>query len=126
MPPASAGHARRREDGAGVMDGRQLAPLCAAAEIPPGSAARAELRGKAYAVFNLGGRFYVTQDQCTHGPGTLSDGFVEGEEIECPFHGGRFHIPSGKPSGAPCTEPLACWPAEIVDGRVCIDPTQRG
>jgi nitrite reductase/ring-hydroxylating ferredoxin subunit len=108
------------------MSSRKLEPLCAAAEIAPGNAARAELMGKVYAVFNLDGRFYVTQDQCTHGPGALSEGFVEGEEVECPFHAGRFHIPTGKPAAAPCTEPILCWTAEIVDGEVCIDPSQQG
>ena len=108
------------------MSERKLVPLCTAAEIAPGSTARAELEGKAYAVFNLAGCFYVTQDQCTHGPGALSEGFVEGEEVECPFHAGRFHIPTGQPAAPPCTEPLACWTAEIVDGKVCIDPTQHG
>jgi len=101
-------------------------PLCPAAGIGPGSAARAELGGMAYAVFNLDGTFFVTQDQCTHGPGLLSDGFVEGEEIECPFHAGRFHIPSGQPAAAPCTEPLKVWRAEVIDGQICIDPKAQG
>ncbi len=106
------------------MERRALKPLCAVAEVPPGTGTRAELAGKAYAVFNLGGRLCVTQDQCTHGPGSLSEGLVEGEEIECPFHAGRFHIPTGKPVAAPCTEPIQCWTAEIIDGTVYIDPTQ--
>jgi nitrite reductase/ring-hydroxylating ferredoxin subunit len=108
------------------LERRALRPLCAVAEVAPGSAARAELAGKVYAVFNLAGRFYVTQDQCTHGPGSLSDGLIEGEEIECPFHAGRFHIPTGRPVAAPCIEPIRCWTAEIVDGTVYIDPTQPG
>jgi nitrite reductase/ring-hydroxylating ferredoxin subunit len=106
------------------MERRTLKALCSTTDIPPGCTARAELSGTAYAVFNLSGRFYVTQDQCTHGPGSLSEGLVEGEEIECPFHAGRFHIPTGKPVAAPCTEPIRCWTAEIVDGTVYIDPTQ--
>jgi nitrite reductase/ring-hydroxylating ferredoxin subunit len=99
----------------------RLIPLCAAAAVAPGSAARAEHGGKAYAVFNLAGAFYVTQDQCTHGPGLLADGFVEGEEVECPFHAGRFHIPSGQPVAPPCTEAIKVWRTALVDGTVCIE-----
>lgn len=110
----------------GGVERRALRPLCTAAGIPPGSVACAELAGNTYAVFNLDGRLYVTQDQCTHGPGRLSEGLVEGEEIECPFHAGRFHIPTGKPVAPPCTEPIRCWTAEIIDGTVYIDPTQPG
>jgi len=107
------------------MASGKLQALCAAADLAPGCAMRAELGGKAYAVFNLDGRFYVTQDQCTHGPGALSEGFVEGGEVECPFHAGRFHIPTGQPAAPPCSEPLSCWTAEVVDGMVSIDPTQQ-
>lgn len=108
------------------MQAGRLQPLCAATEIAPGGALRAELGDAAYAVFNVGGRFYVTQDQCTHGPGSLSEGFVEGEEIECPFHAGRFHIPTGNPAAPPCTEAIKVWTARLVDGKICIDPSEHG
>ena len=52
---------------------------------------RVERDGRTYAVFNLSGQYHVTQDECTHGPGSLGEGWVEGEEVECPFHQGRFH-----------------------------------
>ena len=76
--------------------------------------------GVAYAAFLLDGTPYVTHDICTHGPGLLSDGDIEGEEVICPFHQGRFHIPSGQPTGAPCTEPVRVFPARVIDGTVCI------
>ena len=52
------------------------------------------LGGGRVAVFNVDGQFFVTQNACTHGPGSLSDGFVEGDQVECDFHGGKFHIPT--------------------------------
>lgn len=104
------------------MKTRQLIALCAAEDVAPGCAVRAEAGGCAYAVFNVEGRVYVTQDECTHGPGSLSEGYVLDDEIECPFHQGRFHIPSGSATCAPATEPLKTWKAELVDGNICIDP----
>lgn len=100
----------------------QLVTLCAASDVAPGCAVRAESGGCVYAVFNVEGRLYVTQDECTHGPGSLSEGYVLDDEVECPFHQGRFHIPSGRATCAPATEPLKTWKPEIVDGRICIDP----
>jgi nitrite reductase/ring-hydroxylating ferredoxin subunit len=108
------------------MTGAGLQALCKDTDVAPGAARRAELGGAAYAVFNVDGRFYVTQDHCTHGPGSLSEGFVEGEEIECPFHAGRFHIPTGQPAAPPCTVPLKVWTAEVIDGKICIDPAKPG
>jgi nitrite reductase/ring-hydroxylating ferredoxin subunit len=96
--------------------------LCRTDEVAEDSAIRVDKDGRDYAVFNLGGVFYVTQNTCTHGPGSLGEGFVEGEEIECDFHQGRFHIPSGRATAAPCTEALTVWEVAIVEGEVRIDP----
>jgi nitrite reductase/ring-hydroxylating ferredoxin subunit len=104
---------------------RDLVPLCEAADVAPGCAVRAEAGGIAYAVYNLGGRFYVSQDECTHGPGNLSEGCMIDDEIECPFHQGRFHIPTGHATCAPATEPLKVWKARVREGRVCIDRSEH-
>lgn len=107
-----------------MADASKLVALCDATEVPTGQPASIEYHGFAYAIFNLEGRFYVTQEHCTHGPGLLSEGEVVGDEIECPFHQGRFHIPSGEPAFPPCTERLRVWTAHLLDGRICIDPSE--
>jgi nitrite reductase/ring-hydroxylating ferredoxin subunit len=103
----------------------QLVDLCAAAEVEPDTPVRVLVDDAAYAVFSLNGQFYVTQDQCTHGPGSLADGFVMGTEIECPFHQGRFDIRTGCATAAPCTEALRTWTVHAIDGRICIDPAEH-
>ncbi len=107
------------------MHDKKLIELCAASDVAPGCTLRAEADGKAYAVYNVEGTIYVTQDECTHGPGYLSEGYILGEEIECPFHQGRFHIASGHATLAPATEPLKCWKVSIDEGKVCIDPSEH-
>lgn len=107
------------------MKERKLIPLCAVADVAPGCVLRAEVGDRTYAVFNVDGTLYVTQDECTHGPGLLSEGYVLDDEVECPFHQGRFHIPTGRATCAPATEPLKMWKVQIVDGRICIDPAEH-
>lgn len=102
-----------------------LVKLCDASAVEPDTPARAEVAGETYAVFELDGAYYVTQDLCTHGPGNLSDGYVEAGEIECPFHQGRFDIRTGAPTHPPCTVPLRTWTAHLRDGAVMIDPAER-
>ncbi|HXM84752.1 MAG TPA: non-heme iron oxygenase ferredoxin subunit [Stellaceae bacterium] len=102
-----------------------LRDLCDTSGVSEEAPCRAELDGEAYAVFKLGGVYYVLADACTHGPGQLSEGTVIGGEIECPFHQGRFDIKTGQPVLPPCTEAVRAWTAFEVDGRVCIDPAER-
>lgn len=104
---------------------RALRSLCDASEALPEQPVRAEVDGAAYAVFNLDGAYYVTQDVCTHGPGLLSEGTVLGDEVECPFHQGRFNVRTGAPTLPPCTEAVRVWTAHVIDGRICIDPSER-
>jgi nitrite reductase/ring-hydroxylating ferredoxin subunit len=96
--------------------------LCDQSAVEPGAAIRVEIPDRLLAVFNIDGTFYVTDDTCTHGPGSLSAGFIEGDVVECDFHGGCFHIPTGKPVKAPCTDPVRCFPVTLRDGKVWIEP----
>src|SRR5437764_1296164 len=68
--------------------GVSLIQLCKADEVAPGSVIKVDTHGLSLAVFNLDGDFYVTDDACTHGPGSLSEGCVDGDIIECNFHQG--------------------------------------
>ena len=72
------------------------------------------------AVFNLGGRFFATSDICTHAFAHLSDGYVDGETVECPLHQGLFHIPTGRPMSPPVTEPLKTYPTRVEGKRIYV------
>jgi 3-phenylpropionate/trans-cinnamate dioxygenase ferredoxin subunit len=66
------------------------------ADLPPGQRAVYELKGHYVAVFNVGGAYYAIEDLCTHDDGPLAEGELDGHEIECPRHGARFDVRSGK------------------------------
>ncbi len=98
--------------------------LCDAADVAEDTPVGVHHAGRDYAVFVHEGAYYVTQDLCTHGPGLMSEGFVEGCEVECPFHQGRFNFITGAVASPPCTEALRIWTAHVEDGKVCIDPDE--
>jgi nitrite reductase/ring-hydroxylating ferredoxin subunit len=67
-----------------------LIRLCATSDVAEGAAlSKVEVEDLTVAVFNLGGKLFVIDDQCTHGPGSPSEGCVDGDKIECDFHNGR-------------------------------------
>ncbi len=102
-----------------------LIKLCTASDVPEGGALKVEAGELTLAVFNLGGRFHVIDDHCTHGPGSLSEGYVDGEEIECDFHNCRYHIPTGAVTAPPCMQPVHSYVVHLVDGDVCIEREPR-
>jgi biphenyl 2,3-dioxygenase ferredoxin component len=95
--------------------------LCAAAEVAPGAALKVEIGDLALAVFNVAGEFFVTDDQCTHGPGSLSEGYIDGDIVECNFHNGQFNIRTGEVISPPCMVPVKTYPVAVIEGRVTIE-----
>lgn len=76
--------------------------------------------GRDIAVFKIDGAVYATDNLCTHGQARLCDGFVEGFEIECPLHQGRFDVRTGAPTCAPAVEAIKTYPVRIEAGRVWV------
>jgi len=95
--------------------------LCSAAEVAPGTALKVETGDLALAVFNVAGEFFVTDDMCTHGPGSLSEGYIEGDVVECNFHNGQFNIKTGAVVGPPCMVPVKTYKTTVENGRVLIE-----
>jgi nitrite reductase/ring-hydroxylating ferredoxin subunit len=98
--------------------------VCAAADVPENSVISREVGEELVAIYNIGGSYYATEGRCTHGLANLADGMIEGEEIECSFHFGKFHVPSGKPTESPCFIALKTYKTEVRDGQVFIDLDQ--
>jgi nitrite reductase/ring-hydroxylating ferredoxin subunit len=95
--------------------------LCRMDEVGVGQTIRVEAGGLALAVYNVDGTFYVTDDQCTHGPGLLSEGFLDGEVIECNFHQGCFNVRTGEVVAPPCVVPIKTYQTTVEDGTVYIE-----
>ena len=95
--------------------------LCSTSDVAPGSALKVETGDLVLAVFNVDGEFYVIDDTCTHGPGSLSEGYIEDDVVECNFHNGQFNIKTGEVVSPPCMIPIKTYPASVVDDRVTIE-----
>lgn len=94
--------------------------LCGVDEVQVGHAVKVETAGLTLAVFNLEGEFFVTDDMCTHGPGSLSEGCIIDDVVECDFHNGAFNIRTGEVAAPPCMAPLKTYPVCIEGRRVFI------
>lgn len=100
----------------------RLVPLCPADDVWEGAIVQAQLPdGHKLALYRIGEACFATDDTCTHGAASLSeDGTVDGDQVECSWHNGRFDIRTGAACAMPCDAPLKTWPLQIVDGQVCV------
>jgi len=78
-------------------------------DLSAGSACTVSVHGRDIAIYNVDGQYYATDDVCTHAYARLSLGFLEGHEIECPLHFGRFDIRTGKGLCAPIESELRTY-----------------
>ena len=95
--------------------------LCRVEDIGMGEARRVEVAGLTLAVYRLDDGIYVTDDACTHGPGSLSEGFVDGDRIVCNFHQGVFDIKTGAVMEPPCMIPVKTYKAVVENGQVYVE-----
>jgi nitrite reductase/ring-hydroxylating ferredoxin subunit len=95
--------------------------LCATGDVPVGEVRKVETAGLTLAVYNVDDVFFVTDDACTHGPGQMSEGFLEGDVIECNFHQGKFNVRTGAVVGPPCMIPIKTYKSVVEDGVVYIE-----
>ncbi len=95
--------------------------VCSIGDVAPGEVIKVETSGLTLAVFNLDGRYYVTDDHCTHGPGSLSEGCIDGDNIECNFHQGVFNIKTGEVVAPPCMIPVKTYKTVVEDGAVYVE-----
>ncbi len=94
---------------------------CGVADVPSGSSLAVEVDGVDIAVAHDGDEWYAIYDECSHAAIPLSEGEVEGCEIECWLHGSRFDLRTGKPTGLPATESVAIYPVSVEGDSVLVD-----
>jgi naphthalene 1,2-dioxygenase ferredoxin component len=88
--------------------------------VPQGDVLAVVVAGKEIALYEVDGEIYATDNRCTHGAARMSDGFLEGREIECPLHQGRFDVCTGRALCAPLTADLRTYPVRIEGTQVML------
>lgn len=69
------------------------------------------------------GEVHAIGDTCTHGEVSLSEGFVDGDGLECWAHGSVFSLKTGIPKNLPAFKPVPVYVVEIEGDNIYIDPT---
>lgn len=95
------------------------------AQLPAGARVMVEIEELYIAVFNVNGKLYAIEDICTHDDGPLAEGDLLDTEtpapkIECPRHGAKFDLTTGKPT-FPAVVPVKRYPVRVEGDEVQVD-----
>jgi nitrite reductase/ring-hydroxylating ferredoxin subunit len=88
--------------------------------LEPGELMYVEVDDEPVCLINLDGELHALNDMCTHEDASLSDGTIDGDEIECPLHGGVFNIRTGEPVSFPVVVANEKYAVRIVGDEVQV------
>lgn len=89
-------------------------------DLNPGEMMYVEVDDVPICLINLDGEYHAINDVCTHQEASLSDGTIEGDEIECPLHGGAFDIRTGDPVAFPVVTPIEKYRVRVDGDEVQV------
>ena len=92
-------------------------------DLPPGAMRLVEWEDLEIGVFNCAGELLAIEDRCSHDDGDLVEGELDDEDcaIECPRHGSRFDLRTGKPLNLPAYVPVDTFPVLVEDGVIRVE-----
>jgi 3-phenylpropionate/trans-cinnamate dioxygenase ferredoxin component len=95
--------------------------LCKLADLPEGGARVFDVGGLSLAAARSGTKVFVVENRCSHDDGPLGEGRVLGGDIECPRHGARFDLATGRATRMPAVAPIATYTATIEGADVFVE-----
>ncbi len=95
--------------------------LCSLADLPEGEASVFRLDGVELAAARSGTKVFVLENRCSHDDGPLGEGRLVDGQIECPRHGARFDLATGRATRMPAVAPIAVYAARIAGDDVLVE-----
>ena len=86
----------------------------------------AEAGGTKVGIYSINGAIHALEDICPHADALLSQGFVDGDHVECPLHGALFHIPTGKCTRGPADRDLLQFDTMVEAGKIYLRQMPKG
>jgi 3-phenylpropionate/trans-cinnamate dioxygenase ferredoxin subunit len=101
----------------------ELIDICPIDELPPGAMRLVEWEDLEIGVFNCAGELLAIEDRCSHDNGNLVEGDLDESDctIECPRHGSRFDLRTGKPLTLPAYVPVDTFSVSVEEGLIKIE-----
>jgi 3-phenylpropionate/trans-cinnamate dioxygenase ferredoxin subunit len=90
-------------------------------DVPPGQVRVFQVGPRSIALANVDGTFYAIDNVCTHDRGPLGEGSLAGDQVECPRHGARFDVKTGRVTALPAVLPVKTYAVQVNGDEVQVD-----
>jgi 3-phenylpropionate/trans-cinnamate dioxygenase ferredoxin subunit len=98
----------------------EFIPVAAVNELEDGQRLIFDIDGEFIALFKVAGEFFAIADVCSHDDGPVAEGDLHDHEIECPRHGARFDIRTGKALSLPAVVDIPTYPVRVEGTEILI------
>ena len=95
-------------------------PVCRLVDVPRGESFLLEYDPPVAVFHTEDGEVYAIDDTCTHQDASLSDGWLEGCEVECPLHASKFNLRTGSVDAPPARRPVRTHQVLVEDGMIYL------
>jgi len=103
---------------AGVTFPENFTAVLPESKLPDNTPTRAMHQGVPILLVRRGPRLFAMAETCSHFSGPLSEGKLEGDSIECPYHASRFALEDGRVLNGPAVHPQPCLEVRARDGQI--------
>jgi nitrite reductase/ring-hydroxylating ferredoxin subunit len=89
-------------------------------EIRPGEMIMVNVGSEQVLLANVEGNIHACEDICSHAYASLSEGDINGAEVECPLHGATFNITTGEALTPPAEDPVKVFAVQIEGDDILV------
>lgn len=79
---------------------------------------RVTVGGVPVVLVKLGDKYAALAATCTHAGGPLDEGELQGDVVQCPWHGSRFNLRSGRAVTGPASVAAPRYDVRVRDGQI--------
>ncbi|MEE8442747.1 MAG: non-heme iron oxygenase ferredoxin subunit [Dehalococcoidia bacterium] len=99
---------------------KQFRKVAKTSDIEAGKVIVVQVEDEEIAICNVDGEFFALANVCTHDGGSLDQGELEGDVIECPRHGAQFDVRSGEVLQMPAVIPLDTYEVQVQGEDILV------
>lgn len=100
---------------------KKFVPVAKVGQLKPNSKICITGANRKVALFFVDGQYYAMDNPCSHAGGSLADGVLTGNTVECPLHGAKFNVTTGAVEGAPAVRAQRTYPVRVVGEAIEVE-----